>query len=92
MKLKPYAEILAMAEEEVNETLTPARTKRARMQAELEMAKIEESIATKEAEIYELCANTDIDFDDVIEAQDSLALSERKKKQFEQIIKEMFPK
>ena len=91
MKLKPYKEILAMAKEEVDETLAPARANRAKKQAELEIAKMEESIASQEAKILELCASKELDFNKIIEAQDKYALTERKIKQFTQIIKEMFP-
>lgn len=91
MKLKPYKEILAMAKEKIDETLAPARANRAKKQAELEIAKMEESMASQEAEIFELCACKEIDFNRIIEAQDKYALTERRIKQFQQIIKEMFP-
>ncbi|MEE9354216.1 MAG: hypothetical protein V3U75_01365 [Methylococcaceae bacterium] len=91
MKLKSYKEILKMGKEKVNETLAPARANRARKQAELEIAKMEESIASQEAKIMELCAVKELDFDAIIEAQDKYALTERKIKQFQTIIEEMFP-
>lgn len=91
MKLKPYKEILAMAKDKVDETLAPARANRAKKQAELEIAKMEEKMASQETKIFELCADKEIDFDKIIEAQDSYALMERRIKQFEKIIKEMFP-
>ena len=92
MKLKPYKEILKMGKEKVDEALAPARANRARKQAELEIAKMEESVASQEAKIFELCSSKEIDFNKIIEAQDKYALTERKIKQFNQIIKEMFPK
>ena len=91
MKLKPYKEILAMAKEKVDETLAPVRANRAKKQAELEIAKMEESIASQEATILELCASKEIDFNKIIEAQDKYALTERKINQFKKIIEEMFP-
>lgn len=91
MKLKPYREILAMAKEKIDETLAPARANRAKKQAELEIAKMEESMASQEAGIFEMCASKEIDFNKIIEAQDKYALTERRIKQFQQIIKEMFP-
>ena len=49
MKLKPYKEILKMAKEMIDETLAPVRAMRAKKQAELEVAKMDEKIATHEA-------------------------------------------
>ncbi|MCK5602151.1 hypothetical protein KAR91_09785 [Candidatus Pacearchaeota archaeon] len=91
MKLRPYKEILAMAKDKVDETLAPARANRAKKQAELEIAKMEEKVASQEANILELCSAREIDFDEIIAAQDEYALMERKIKQFGKIIKEMFP-
>lgn len=91
MKLKPYKELLKMAKEKVDETLAPARAHRAKKQAELKIAEMEERIASQEAKINELCTEKEIDFEKIINAQDELGLMERKRKQFQQIIKEMFP-
>jgi hypothetical protein len=91
MKLKPYKEILKMAKEAVDECLAPVRAMRAKKQAELEVAKMDEKIATHEAKIQEICTEKDINFDKLISAQDELALMERRKKQFAKIIEELFP-
>jgi hypothetical protein len=91
MKLKPYKEILKMSKEKINDTLAPVRAYRAKKQGELEMAKMDEKIATQEAKIQELCTTHEIDFHAIITGQDELALMERKKKQFERILDEMFP-
>lgn len=91
MKLKPYKEILKMAQKQIDATLAPVRANRAKKQAELEIAKMEEKLASKEAQIIELCSEKEINFDRIIDAQDEYALMERRKKQFEKIIDEMFP-
>ncbi len=91
MKLKPYKEVLKMAKEKVDESLAPVRSHRAKKQAELEIAKMDEKMASKEAEIHELCSEKELDFNKIINAQDEYALMERRKKQFEKIIDEMFP-
>ena len=91
MKLKPYKEILKMAKEMIDETLAPVRAMRAKKQAELEVAKMDEKIATHEAKIQEICTEKDINFDMLVSAQDELALMERRKKQFARIIEELFP-
>jgi phosphate uptake regulator len=91
MKLKPYREILEMGKDLANKTIAPIRAAKAKKQAELEVAKLDEQIATLEADIFEICSKTEIDFSAIIEMQDKLALTERKKKQFVKIIEEMFP-
>lgn len=91
MKLKPYKEILKMAKEKLDEYQAPLRAARAKKQAELEICKIEEKMASQEAKISELCADKEINFDSIIKALDEMGLMERRKKQFEMIIKEMFP-
>jgi hypothetical protein len=91
MKLKPYKEYLKMAKEAIDETLAPVRANKARKQAELEIAKLDEGIATKEAKISELCTEKDLNFSKIIDEQDSLALQVRRKKQFEKIVDELFP-
>lgn len=91
MKLPAYNDVLKMAKEKVDDALAPVRAIRARKQAELEMAKLDEQIATQEAKIYELCCEKEINFAAIIERQDALALTERKKKQYARILEEMFP-
>lgn len=91
LKLKPYKEILKMAKEAVDHSLAPVRANRARKQAELEVAKMDEKLASQEAKIFELCSAKDINFELIISSQDEYALMERRKKQFEKIIQEMFP-
>ena len=91
MKLPAYKDILKMAKEKIDDTLAPIRAIRAKKQAELEMAKLDEEIATQTAQIYEICCAKEIRFADLIEKQDQLALVERKKKQYQKILDEMFP-
>jgi hypothetical protein len=55
------------------------------------MAKLDEEIATMTAKIHEICTEKEINFANLIEKQDQLALTERKKKQYQKILNEMFP-
>ena len=91
MKLPAYKDVLRMAKDKITESLAPVRVVRARKQAELEMAKLDEEIATKTAKIHEVCLENEINFGKLIELQDRLALAERKKRQYEKILFEMFP-
>jgi len=91
MKLPQYKEILKMSGEKIKASLAPVRAARARKQAELEMCKLDEEIATTEADIYEACSKEEVNFKAIIEKQDRLGLLERKKKQYQKILDEMFP-
>lgn len=91
MKLPTYRDVLKMAKEKVDDALAPVRAARAKKQAELEMAKLDEEIATMTAKIYEVFCQKDVNFAALIEQQDKLALAERKKRQYQKILDEMFP-
>lgn len=90
MKLPKYNDILKMTKEKVDATLAPIRVAKAKAQANLEMVKLDEQIATLEAEITEACCKSEISFPSIIEKQDRLALLERKKKQYQEILDQMF--
>ena len=89
--MKPFKEILKMSKEKVDAALAPVRAARVKQKAKLEIATMDEKIASQEASIHELCATKDVDFDAIIEAQDERALFERRRKQFRKIVAEMFP-
>lgn len=91
MKLTPYKKLLAMTKEAVDATLAPVRARAARKQAELEIAKLEERLATIQSEINTICAQREVNFDLIIEKLDDHALAERRKSQFAKIVEEMFP-
>ena len=90
MKLKPFKELIAMTAELKDKALAPIRAKQVQTRAELEMSKLDEQMVTLEANIQELCAKKEIDFNALIKAMDDLALAERRKKQFEKILAELF--
>ncbi|MDC0529219.1 hypothetical protein OAO19_03010 [Gammaproteobacteria bacterium] len=90
MKLESYTNILKMGKKKVAETLIPVKVNKALKQGELEMCKLDEKIAVKQADIQEACTKDDLDFAKIIDMQDELALLERKKKQYDKILSEMF--
>ncbi|MDD5355110.1 MAG: hypothetical protein PHY56_01010 [Candidatus Omnitrophica bacterium] len=92
IKLHPFKDILKMAKEAIDDSLAPIRANKAKKQAELEVAKMEEQMASQEAKVYEICSKKELDFNALIEAQDQYALMERRKNQFIKIIDELFPK
>ena len=91
MKLISYKEALTMGKEKIREAMVPVKVNRAKKQAELEMCKLDEQIATKEAAIQDATCAEDLNFAGIINMQDSLALLERKKTQYQKILDEMFP-
>lgn len=90
-KLTPYKKMLTMAKDALDATLAPVRANAAKKQAELEIAKIEERIATLQSELNEACSRKEINFEAIIAKLDDIALVERRKTQFEKIVAEMFP-
>jgi hypothetical protein len=91
MKLKPFAEMLAMTKEGIDKALAPIRSRQVRIQAELEQSKIDEKIVTLETEVQEMCVNKTIDFNGLLEKLDKIALLERRKKQYAKVLDELFP-
>ncbi len=91
MKLMSYEEMLKMGKEKIDAALAPMRANSAKKRAELEMAKLEERIATLESEVEVLASCPDVDFGKLISKMDDIALVERKHKQFGKILAEMFP-
>lgn len=91
MKLKPFKEIIALTLEAKDKLLAPVRARQVKGQAELEMAKLDEKLITYETEVQEMCTDKSIDFDKLLSKLDSIALLERRKKQYTQVLKELFP-
>lgn len=91
MKLTAYAELLVMGKEALDKALAPKRARAVRKQGELEAAKLDERIATLENEVNELASKKEVHFESIINKLDELALAERKKKQFNDILEQMFP-
>lgn len=91
MKLRPYKEIIAMSKEKLDAALAPIRAKKVKAQGELEMMKIEEQLTTLEADVQEECSRQEIDFPHLLSLLDKSALLERRRKQYRQVLEELFP-
>ena len=91
MKLKPFAEIIAMSKEKLSEALAPIRARKVRSQAELEMAQLDDELIRLEADIQEQCAKEDINFPSLLDKLDKVALLERRKTQYESVLAQLFP-
>ena len=91
MKLKPFAEIIAMSKEKLDEAMAPIRARQVKSKAEMEMAQLDADILTKETEVQEMCTKKDIDFRGLLAKLDEIALLERRKKQYGKVLEELFP-
>lgn len=90
MALIKYKELLVLAKDKVKEVMAPLRAREMRIKAELEIAKLESTIAEKEQKIQEYASEYPINFDRLIDALDDLELTQRRKEQFSKIVQEMF--
>lgn len=91
MKLKPFAEIIALSKEKLAESLAPIRARKVKSQAELEMAKLDDELIRLEADIQEQCAKEDLNFPALLDKLDKVALLERRKAQYEIVLAQLFP-
>lgn len=91
MKLKPFAELIAMSKEKLDEAMAPIRARQVKSKAEMEMAGIDADLLTKETEVQEMCCKKDIDFKGLLAKLDEIALLERRKKQYQKVLGELFP-
>ena len=91
MQLKPFKELIAMSQEKMDEAMAPIRARKVRAKAELKMSELDADIVTKETKVTELVAKKDIDFEEVMDTLDELALLERRKEQYQDVLKQLFP-
>lgn len=91
MKLKPFKEIIGMSKEKLNQALAPIRARKVKVQAEMKKSEIDEKIVVIETEIQEMCSSSEINFDTLFEKLDRIALLERRRKQYDKVLGELFP-
>lgn len=71
--------------------MAPIRARQVKSKAELEMAKLDADILSKETNVQEMCAAKDIDLPALMERLDEIALLERRKKQYGKVLNQLFP-
>lgn len=91
MKLKPFAQLIALSKEKLDEAMAPIRARHVKSKAEMEMAQLDADLLTKETEVQEMCCHKDIDFRGLLSKLDDIALLERRKKQYQKVLSELFP-
>ncbi len=90
MSLLKYKDVLILCKDKIKEAMAPLRAREMRKKGELEICKIDSTIAEHEQKIQEYASEYPINFDKLIDAIDELELVKRRKEQFEKIIEEMF--
>lgn len=91
MKLKPYKELLGLSKEKLDEALAPIRARQVKAKADLEITQIETQLLSLETEVQEMCAAKDINLAKIIDKLDEIALLERRKTKFAEVVKQLFP-
>lgn len=91
MQLKPFKELLALSKEKLDEALAPIRARQVKAKADSLVATYEEQLITIEREITEMCTQKEVDFEKLADKLDNFALKERRKNQFTDIYKQLFP-
>ena len=91
MKLTAYSKLIVMSKEAVDKTLAPVRARSQKKKAELEVLKLEEAVTKIEQEVTELCSKQELDFNKIIDKLDEQELAQRRREQFEEVIKQLFP-
>lgn len=90
-KVKPFAEVISLTKEKLDEALAPVRARSAKAKTDMKQAELEEKMIGLERKISEKCADKDLDLDGVISLIDQYELTERKSKQVAKLIADLFP-
>lgn len=91
MKLKSFAELIAMSKEQVDTTLAPMRAATAKAKANLLIAQQDEKIAAQEQQIQTVAVRKDIDFNTLAELIDDLELMTLRRERIADIVEQLFP-
>lgn len=91
MQLRPFRELISLSKEKLDTALAPIRARQVKSKAELEQAKLDADILTKETEIQEMCAQKDFEFGPLMRRLDEIALLERRKRQYAKVLAQLFP-
>jgi hypothetical protein len=91
MTILPYKDLIAMSKEKLDAALAPIRAKRFKAQAALEQSKLEADLLDKEGKIQEKLVAKEPCLTQVLDMLDEIALLERRKQQYDDILKQLFP-
>lgn len=89
--LKPLDQLLTMTQQGVEDAMAPLRVIKARSQATVMIAELDEEIIRANTEIQELALRKDIDINRMADKIDELELLELRKTRISDIIAQLFP-
>lgn len=90
-QVKSFKELVSMTKEKLDEAMIPLRVRAAKARAEGEVIKLEEKLLNLETKINEACAAKEPDFNKIAELIDEYELAERRKKQIDALVAQLFP-
>lgn len=90
-KVKPFAEMVALTKEKLDEEMAPIRARSAKARADVALAALEERMVGLERQINESCASKDINFDSIVAMIDIYELTDRRRDQIKGLIADLFP-
>ena len=91
MQLTPYADLIKLSPEEREKKNSAAKINKQKQRGLLKVAELEEKITSLEETVNNLCSQTELNFEAIVDKQDELALAIRRKEQFTQVINQLFP-
>lgn len=91
MKIPSFLSFLTSSKEDNLKNAAPQKEKTQKIRADLEMAKLDEKISSAEQKIIDFCATPELNYDAILDAIDTLELTQRRKTKFEEIVKQLFP-
>ncbi len=91
MQLTPYSELVQLTPAEREKKNANAKINKQKQKGLLKVAELDEKITSLEDEVTSLCSKTELDFDAIVDKQDELALAQRRKEKFSEVINQLFP-
>jgi len=91
MQLTPYAELIALSQEDRDRKNTTTKVARQKQRGMLRLAELDEKISSLEDSIQSYCSALELQFDTIADKIDELALLTRRKEQLTTIINQLFP-
>jgi len=90
-QIKSFKELITMGKEKLEETLIPLRVRTAKAKAEIIKVELEGKLLELEAKIHKACAEKEINFVSVADMMDEYELLERRLKQINGLVFNLFP-
>lgn len=91
MKLQPYKTLIALSKEKLDEAMAPIRARQVRLKARAAQADLDAEIVGIETKVQESLTSKDVNFPALMDRLDEVALLERRKEQYDEVLGQLFP-